>query len=289
MKKAVAFITMMAWFALLGYRASEDTAHYPYQTRIEVSDTGNGNWIHIAHRGASGYAPENTLAAFAKADEMGADMLELDVQRSSDGQLVVIHDMTVDRTSNGKGKVGNMTLSELRRLDVGSWYSADFKDEVIPTLQEVLMRFGERTGLLIELKSPEFYPGIEQDLVACLQLHSQLHAVDRHSSLIPPVIVQSANADSLQRLHKLMPEIPLGIVITSSSQLSKLRMNEVCTYADYVNISMRLVSRGLIQKIHQSGMKSFIWTIRDMHQIPYLLHMKADGIITDYPDRVPVL
>jgi hypothetical protein len=115
----------------------------------------------IAHRGASAYAPENTLAAFKKAIDLGADGIELDVHLSKDGEVVVIHDRTIDRTSNGKGQVAEMSLKELKALDFGSWFSDEYQKESIPLLREVLELLKDWNGLLnIELKQNglERYP-----------------------------------------------------------------------------------------------------------------------------------
>ncbi|MEC0258581.1 glycerophosphodiester phosphodiesterase family protein [Paenibacillus lautus] len=285
-------IIAAAVLAVTGSQNTADVPHYPFhQTReqevwMRSEDARDQSWVNIAHRGASGYAPENTMASFGKAFDMGADMLELDVQLSKDGQVVVIHDSTVERTTDGQGEVGDLTFEELRMLDAGSWYDSAFKGEVIPALAEVLEHFAGRIGLLIELKSPSLYPGIEQKVADDLNRYNiGADGGERYKDLI---IVQSADTDSLLRFRKLMPDIPLGVIITSAGDLSKQRLEDMKAYAEYVNVSMRLVSKGLVQKIHQSGMKTMVWTIRDMLQIPYVLQINVDGIITDYPDRVPI-
>ncbi|ANA81511.1 glycerophosphodiester phosphodiesterase [Paenibacillus glucanolyticus] len=290
MKKMI--VIMTAALMVTGFRISADVPNYPLHDIREqaawIGSEGDANqsWINIAHRGASGAAPENTMASFAKAFDMGADMLELDVQMSKDGEMVVIHDTTVDRTTNGQGNVGDLTFQELRQLDAGSWYGSEYKGELIPTLSEVLEHFGGRIGLLIELKSPDLYPGIEQGVADGLKkVMKGANGPQRYKEM---VVVQSADTDALLRFHRLMPDIPLGVVITSSGELSRERMQDMKAYAEYVNVSMRLVTKGLVQKIHQSGMKTFVWTIRDMLQIPYVLQINVDGIITDYPDRVPI-
>lgn len=112
----------------------------------------------VAHRGASAYAPENTIAAYDKAVKMKADYIEIDVQRSKDGELVLIHDTTVDRTTDGSGKVGDFTFEELRSLDAGSWKGEQFAGEQIPTFDEILDRYHGKIGILVELKAPELYP-----------------------------------------------------------------------------------------------------------------------------------
>lgn len=118
----------------------------------------------IAHRGASGYAPENTIAAFDLAVKMNADMIELDVQLTKDRQIVVIHDDRVDRTTNGSGFVKDFTLEELQKLDAGSWYGPAFQGERIPTLEAVLKRYHKKIGLLIELKGHPSQVGIEEEV-----------------------------------------------------------------------------------------------------------------------------
>lgn len=121
----------------------------------------------IAHRGASGYAPENTFAAFDIAAEMNADFIELDVQLTKDGQIVVIHDDKVDRTTDGSGFVKDFTLKKLQSLDAGSWYGAEFKGERIPLLEEVLKRYHSEIGFLIELKGHVSQVGLEKQSASC--------------------------------------------------------------------------------------------------------------------------
>lgn len=290
MKKMILII--IAALVMTGFQSSADVPHYPYHLNrervvwMQSEDDVGRSWINIAHRGASGYAPENTMAAFEKAFEMGADMLELDVQLSKDGQVVVIHDSTVERTTNGQGKVGDLTLEELQKLDAGSWYHTEFKGEIIPTLAEVLEHYGGRIGLLIEIKSPSHHPGIEKKIAECIEKSMvSSNSSGRYKDM---VIVQSADTDSLLQFHRLMPDIPLGVVITSSKEISVQHLQDMKVYADYVSVSMRLITKGLVQKIHQSDMKTLVWTVRDMLQIPYFLQIDVDGIITDYPDRVPV-
>jgi glycerophosphoryl diester phosphodiesterase len=133
----------------------------------------------MAHRGASGYAPENTMAAFEKALEMGTEGIELDVHMTADGEIVVIHDHTVDRTSDGKGMVGALTLEEIREFDFGSWFDPKFKGQSIPTLRDVFELLEDWEGLLnIEVKSgPIFYPGIEEKHVHDNDLVRDVHTL----------------------------------------------------------------------------------------------------------------
>ena len=147
----------------------------------------------VAHRGATGYAPENTIAAFDLAVEMDADYIEIDVQRSKDGELVLIHDTTVNRTTDGKGNVGDLTIEQLRSLDAGSWKGEQFSGEQIPTFEEILDRYHGEIGILIELKSPELYPGIEEQVAAALKERS----FDNQQN--EKIIIQSFNFNSMKK------------------------------------------------------------------------------------------
>jgi glycerophosphoryl diester phosphodiesterase len=237
--------------------------------------------ITVAHRGASGYAPENTMAAFEKAVEMNADYIELDVQLSKDGQLVVIHDTTVDRTTDGTGEVGNLTLEELRKLDAGSYFGPEFAGERIPTLEEVLDAYGSKTGILIEIKAPHLYPGIEQKVADALAERNMDEPTNGK------IIVQSFDFNSLKKFHNILPDVPIGVLTSGADHLTDPMLQEFKTYADYVNPNLAYVNRDLVNRIHALDMGIMAWTVRDQSQVAPLLEAGVDGIITDYPDYVP--
>ncbi len=128
--------------------------------------------LRVGHRGAKGHAPENTLSSFVIAAEMGVNVIETDVHLSKDGELVLIHDHTVQRTTDGHGYVKDMTLAELKKLDAGSWYGARFAGERIPTLDELLAWARDRVAVAIEIKNgPIYYPGIAEKIIAALYCH----------------------------------------------------------------------------------------------------------------------
>lgn len=235
----------------------------------------------IAHRGASGYAPENTMAAFRKAVEMKADYIEIDVQVTKDGHLVVIHDTTVDRTTDGTGKVGSLTLDEIRELDAGSFFGPDFAGEPIPTFEEVLDEFRGKTGILIELKAPELYPGVEEQVAAALSERN----MDKPEN--EKIIVQSFNFDSMKTFHELMPDVPVGVLTSNKDHLTDEKLEEFAVYADYVNPTQKLVTEELVNRIHDHGMQISVWTVRKPEEVEPLLEAGVDDIITDYPDYVP--
>ncbi|MCM3124657.1 glycerophosphodiester phosphodiesterase family protein [Mesobacillus sp. AQ2] len=234
----------------------------------------------VAHRGAAGYAPENTIAAFDKGLEMKADYIELDVQRSKDGELVVIHDTTVDRTTDGSGKVGQLTLEELRSLDAGSFKGEQFAGEKIPTFEEVLDRYHGKIGILIELKSPELYPEIEEAVAQELKERN----LDKPQN--DKIIVQSFNFESMKKMDALLPKVPIGVLTSSKLHATDAALEEFATYADFFNPSYGLVSKELVEKVHSLGMEIQSWTVRSPEAAQFLIDMKVDGIITDYPDYI---
>ncbi|MFG6116010.1 glycerophosphodiester phosphodiesterase [Halobacillus sp. MO56] len=237
--------------------------------------------LNIAHRGASGYAPENTMAAFEKAVDMKADMFELDVQMSKDGELVVIHDTTVDRTTDGTGSVKDLTLEELKSLDAGSWFGEVFAGETIPTLGEVLDEYKGKSGILIEMKSPALYPGIEQKIADELTSRK----LDKPEN--EKIIVQSFDHESVQKFHNILPEVPVGVLLGYNPEgISDKQLDRFEEYADYVNPSKGMIDASLVERIHDYNMKTHPWTVRDRESANFLLEVGADGIITDYPDYV---
>lgn len=247
------------------------------------TDVVESGLMTIAHRGASGYAPENTIAAFDTAVQMEADMLELDVQFSQDGHAVVIHDTTVDRTSDGKGEVASLTLARLQNLDAGGWYGESFRGERIPTLEEVMERYSGQIGLLIEIKASVSQEA-EHKLVGILKRYSG--AKNDHRP-VDRLVVQSSDTSFLQSLHKLMPELPLGVVITRAGRLSYDDIQGYTEYADYISLPIRFVNKATVGRIHQKGLKALVWTMRNIVQVPWVVEAKVDGMITDYPDLVP--
>ncbi|MED4074587.1 glycerophosphodiester phosphodiesterase [Priestia endophytica] len=234
----------------------------------------------IAHRGASAYAPENTIAAFDKAVEMKADYIEIDVQRSKDGKLVLIHDTTVDRTTDGSGKVGNLTFKELRNLDAGIWKGEQFAGAQIPTFDEILDRYHGKIGILIELKAPELYLGIEENVAKELKERN----LDKPQN--EKIIVQSFNHKSMKKMNEFLPKVPIGVLTSSSADTTEQALQEFSTYADYFNPSYGIVTEDLVNQVHSLGMKIGSWTVRSQEAAAFLLDVGVDAIITDYSDYV---
>ncbi len=253
----------------------------PLSTAFATETTGDLRQVdNVAHRGASAYAPENTIAAFDKAVEMKADYIEIDVQRSMDGELVLIHDTTVDRTTDGSGRVGDFTFEELRSLDAGSWKGEQFAGEHIPTFDEILDRYHGKIGILIELKAPELYPGIEESVAEELKERN----LDKPQN--EKIIIQSFNHKSMEKMNDLVPKVPIGVLTSSRAHITEQALQEFSTYADYFNPSYGIVTEELVNQVHSLDMQIGSWTVRSQEAADFLLNMGVDAIITDYPDYV---
>ena len=247
----------------------------------------------IAHRGASSYAPENTLAAVDKAAELGVEWVENDVQRTKDGELVVIHDDNLKRTTDAEDvfpgrspwKVKDFTAAEIARLDAGSWFGPEFAGARVPTLQQFLDRTeSHRQKLLLEIKNPGLYPGIEQQTLKVLGDEGWLDA----SHLAGRLIVQSFSADSVRAVHDLLPTVKTGFLGTPSvADLSRY-----AAFADQINPSYTTVSPGYVSSVHAfdgphgGPLEVFTWTVNDADTARQVAGYGVDGIITNSPDVV---
>lgn len=232
----------------------------------------------IAHRGFSGAAPENTLAAFEKAIEAGSDMIELDVHLSSDGQVVVIHDDTLNRTTNSKGKVSHHTLQELKQLDAGSWFGSQFSGEKIPTLKEVLELVRGRILVNIELKMGDLGPYSMKDLA-----DRSLQEVEK-TGVVNQTLFSSFDPSVLERIHEKNPRILMVLVYNKSWSFTQ----EVTGGRPIPVLSCRgtVLTQTNISNAHQRGIKVFVWTLNTEEHMVHFLNMGVDGIITDHPDRL---
>jgi len=213
--------------------------------------------ICIAHRGASAYEPENTIRAFKRAIEMGCEGIEMDLRRSKDGKIVVIHDETVNRTTNGKGKVSEMTIDEIKKLDSHG--------EKIPLLSEVLSEVKAEVYLL-EIKEPGYEESIVKEV--------------KEAKLLDKVIFTSFNYDSLKRIKEAGGE-KIGLIYDSQPYPIQLGKS-LKAYA-------MLPSYNLLNRIHANELKRnkfliFPWVINDVSILEKMVSFKVDGIITDKPD-----
>ncbi|CAM5215192.1 Glycerophosphoryl diester phosphodiesterase OS=Ureibacillus acetophenoni OX=614649 GN=SAMN05877842_105182 PE=4 SV=1 [Ureibacillus acetophenoni] len=252
MKKIIMAISIVALLIIVTVTATALTF-----AEEKLSVNGQEKMISIAHRGASAYAPENTMAAFAKGVEMGADYIEIDVQMSKDGIPIIIHDDSLDRTTNGTGNINDYTLEELKSLNAGSWFGKEFSGETIPTFDEVLEEFGGKVSILIELKYPEIYPGIEEKVAKALKEHK---LIENNSDKI---IIQSFNHASVQKSKQLLPEILHGVLVGKDwGEVSDKQLEEFSEYADYFNPNFNIVTAELVERVHLADMIIYPYTVK---------------------------
>jgi glycerophosphoryl diester phosphodiesterase len=235
---------------------------------------GEGIVLVIAHRGASGHAPENTLAAFRKAVSLGAAFIETDLQLSRDAHFVAIHDATVDRTTGGHGAVHDLTLAELRRLDAGSWFSSEFAGERIPTLEEIL-DFSKKHDVVfyLELKPSGSWGG-EHALIGAL----------RESGEIPRVVVISFDVAILESLRKIEPTLMTGVLY--EGQIDRPVERAVEIGARQLAVRGDLVTPALLGEARKKDLQVVCWTVNQPAHMRLLIDAGVDGIMSDYPDRV---
>jgi glycerophosphoryl diester phosphodiesterase len=244
----------------------------------ELQWTGKFPVLVIGHRGFSAAAPENTQASFKKAMEVGADMIELDVHLSKDGQVVVIHDDTLNRTTNGKGKVAHYTLRELKQLDAGSWFGSQFSGEKIPMLSEVLELVRGRTLLNIELKRGDHGQYTISDLADL-----SLKEVEK-AEMLNQVLFSSFDPLAIERIREKNPRIPVALIYSkpwsSPQEVTGKRPIHALSCRDTV------LTQNNNTQARQKGMKVLVWTVNTEEHMEHFLNMGVDGIITNHPDRL---
>jgi glycerophosphoryl diester phosphodiesterase len=232
----------------------------------------------IAHRGASGHAPENTLAAFRRAVELGARFIETDLQITRDAQVIAIHDFTLDRTTSGKGQVHLLPLDQIRALDAGAWFGdrggGPFSEERVPTLKEIL-DFAKAQDVIfyLEIKSGAAW-GIEHAVVAALR--------DQNASA--RVVILSFDPSTLDSVHRLDSTMMTGFLCEHPS----IDLVERTVRAGARQLVARgdLITLAEVEKAHRAGLQVVAWTINEADQMRRLIATGVDGMITDYPDRL---
>lgn len=249
------------------------------------SNTITANPTHIkviAHRGASSQAPENTLASIQTALDLNADMIEIDIHLTKDNKLIVLHDETLERTTNGTGNVSGYTLKELKTLDAGSWFSKEFLGEQLPTLAEVLALINGRAICLIEIKweQEKPYHGIEEKIV---------NEIINHNA-IAWTIVQSFESSYLSKINHINPEIKLGKLLTGSWNFPfpfhyDFKFNwgaySPPSYISWVNFYYKRSTSSFIKKLHHKGVKVAVFTPNSKTDIIKQVNMGVDALITN--------
>lgn len=294
----VAFVSVLAW----------ETPGKPVGTML------------IAHRGASAYAPENTLPAYRLAIKQGADFVEQDLQITRDGVLICLHDLTLERTTNveelfpdryreavrngqkvREWPVSDFTLAEINRLDAGSWFGEQFEGTRIPTWEEAIATIRGKAGMYVETKAPEVYGerGFDMErlvIEALKQNKLDLPGADPRT----PVIIQSFSAASLQKLREQGCRLPLALLVDKADEWGTVQgLKRLTAFAQGFAPNKKLIAEdpAIVRRAHEAGLTVTCWTFRvgsgvsaeelqkEMKQ--YVSAYKVDGIITDNPDRFP--
>ncbi len=233
--------------------------------------------LNFGHRGASAYAPENTLASFNLAFDMGADGVELDVSVTKDRVPVVIHDNRVDRTTDGQGAVSDMTLAEVKRFDAGALFGSEFRGERIPTLEEVLDGPGRQGIVNIELKSGRLMK-VGLEAVAIAHVIEQTHASDR-------VIVSSFNHFALSSIHIVDPRLPLGFLYFNRAPVSfPYLKSQPLARPTALHPRFTVVTSRFVQWARLRDYRINTWTVDDPDEIRRLIALGVDSIMTNKPD-----
>jgi glycerophosphoryl diester phosphodiesterase len=229
----------------------------------------------IAHRGASAHAPENTLAAFQLAATEGADAIELDAKLSADGQVVVFHDATLERTTNGRGRLSEKSLNELRELDAGSRFSEEYAGQKIPLLAEVLEAFGRRLFINVELSN---YRTPHDSLVPKVCDLVRTHALQSR------VLLSSFLPSNLQQAARLLGAVPRGLLAMKGWTGSWARSFGF-SFGEYEVLQPHVAdaSAQQIRRVHRLKRRIFVWTVNEAEAMQRLTDWGVDGISTDDP------
>lgn len=229
---------------------------------------------YFAHRGACAYAPENTIEAFQLALEQGARLIEFDVKLTADRQVAVIHDQTVDRTTDGKGKVNQLTMAELKRLDAGAWFGEKFRGVRIASLDEVFEHLGKKLYMNVELTNYSSPLDGLVDGVASLVKH---HGLEKH------VIFSSFYPTNLIRAHRLLPGTPRGQLSLprKAGWWQRIWSAVIDVQADHPYTSD--VTMESVSKSHERGRLVHAWTVNDSKEMKRLCSLGVDGFFTDDP------
>ncbi len=279
MKKA--FLIFLTFIFLLGIYLLLAISPVLYSGKDTLEK--EANIILTGHRGAGGLAPENTLSAVQKGLDNNVDRIEIDVQQTKDNVVISLHDISIDRTTNGTGLVKALTYQEITKYSAGIKFSEKFKDEKVPTLNEVLKLINGQAVLVIEIKKGnDYYPGIEQRVVDAIYKYNAK----------PWVIVHSFNDKALEKvkeidktieLHKLfVADFPfISLIYDGEFKITNLEQYD---YVKEISTFYPFTTQSLVDKVHAMNKKINVWTVNDSIKINRLINMGVDGIITDYPN-----
>lgn len=230
------------------------------------------SWIRIAHRGASRIAPENTLVAFKKAIEIGVDAVELDLQGTADGEVVVIHDASLDRTTDQSGQIKDTSLEAIKQADAGTWFNPKFAGESVPTLAEALVSIADNAIALLEIKDVS----ITQSVVRIVQ----------NMDMVEQSVIISFHSSAIQTVRTLEPRLPTGYIIGSNENIQPIQLCQQLSLlgSSLLNVDHRLVSEDFIYEIRRRGITLWCWTVDDIDRMRELQELGIQGITSNCPE-----
>ncbi|HDR7890487.1 glycerophosphodiester phosphodiesterase [Bacillus toyonensis] len=280
--KKISLITIICFFIVISIFVFRQINEHKYTKAINQSN----HIKNIAHRGASAYAPEHTIAAYKLGQQLKGDYIEIDLQMTKDGHLLAMHDETVNRTTNGKGLVKEHTLEEMKQLNVGSFFNEkypnlakkEFENAKVPKLKEIIEMFGHNANYYIETKSPDEYPGMEEKLLEIIKYYQ----------ISDKVIIQSFSEESLQKIHSLHANIPLVQLLSyqKSVQLNELEIEKYKTYCIGLGMNYKYIDSAYVKKIKKHGLEVHPFTVDNEKDMKKLLSWGVDGMFTNYLDRL---
>jgi glycerophosphoryl diester phosphodiesterase len=263
------------------------------QAATETGSTLDGPVLNIGHRGASAYAPEHTFASYDLALEQGADYIEIDLQMTADGELVAMHDKTLNRTATApegvpnrycRGLVSKKTLAQIQMCDVGSWFDPAYAGEQIPTLDEIFDRYGTSVNYYIETKNPDAAPGMEKELVGLLAEHGLIPEEGPAEAESWQVLIQSFSAESLMKVHELAPTLPLIQLYWAGTSKSIQRdLDAVSAYAVGIGPYKKDVDAALVEVAHEHCLAVHPYTVNTEEEMNELIALGVDGMFTNDP------
>ncbi|WP_057914909.1 glycerophosphodiester phosphodiesterase [Peribacillus muralis] len=284
--KNIGICMMSAAFILQAASMSASAAH---ESRLS-SPIYEKDIVNIAHRGASGYAPEHTIPAYQLGERMKGDYIEIDLQLTKDGRLIAMHDERVDRTTDGTGLVKDLTLTQIKKLDAGSWFNETYPQMAkqkyeglaVPTLEEVFKEFGKQANYYIETKSPEVYPGMEEELLKVLKDYKMVDSKGRTKN----VLIQSFSRESLLKVHDLNPQLPLVQLFSYKNQasISDEELESIKQYAIGIGPNFNKVDKQYVKMVRNHDLQFHPYTVNERADMKKALEWGATGVFTNYPD-----
>lgn len=229
-------------------------------------------WIRIAHRGASRIAPENTLAAFKEAIEIGVDAVELDLQGTADEQVVVIHDASLDRTTDQSGQIKETSLETIKQADAGTWFDPKFAGESVPTLAEALVSIADNAIALLEIKDVS----ITKSVVRIVQ----------NMDMVEQSVIISFHSSAIQTVRSLEPRLPTGYIIGSKENIEPIQLCQQLGLlgSSLLNVDHRLVTEDFIYETRRRGITLWCWTVDDIGRMRELQELGIQGITSNRPE-----